>query len=218
MRARANLAVPRARGEPQPKRMATAVRDLLVACGLDANGADLRGTPRRVARLWSEEFLAGYALDPAEILGDPVVGEPDPEVVVLSGLRFHSLCPHHLLPYRGVAAVAYLPRTRLFGFGRVARLVDCFTRRLTLQERATCQIAQALCERGGARGAGCVLRAEQLCLAIPGERHDASEVVTTSFVGELAGNADLQARLLAAVGVGPARGPRRRRGARARGR
>jgi GTP cyclohydrolase IA len=211
----AGLKLPAARSAPQLARMAAAVHDLLVACGLDARAADLRATPRRVARLWSEEFLAGYALDPAEILGDPVLGEPDPEVVVLSGLRFHSLCPHHLLPYRGVAAVAYLPRTKLFGFGRVARLVDCFTRRLTLQERATCQIARALCELGGARGAACVLRAEQLCLAIPGERHDASEVVTTSFVGELKGQPDLQARLLAAVGIGPAPVTRRPR-ARAR--
>ena len=214
----AGLRVPAAVGEPQRARMATAVRALLVACGLDADEADLRGTPRRVARIWCEEFLAGYALDPAEILGDPVRGEPDPEIVVISGLRFHSLCPHHLLPYRGVAAVAYLPRTKLFGFGRVARLVDCFTRRLTLQERATCQIARALCELGGARGAGCVLRAEQLCLAIPGERHDASEVVTTSFVGALKGRADLQGRLLHAVAVGaaPAAEPRARRAARAR--
>jgi GTP cyclohydrolase I len=189
-------------GAPQLGRMAAAVRALLVASGLDAHDRDLRGTPGRVARIWDEEFLAGYALDPAEILGSPVLGEPDPEVVVITGLRFHSLCPHHLLPYRGVAAVAYLPRARLFGFNRVARLVDCFTRRLTLQERATCQIAQALCDHGGARGAGCVLRAEQLCLAIPGERHSSSEVVTTSFVGALARQPALQDRLLAAVGVG----------------
>ncbi|MBI5477272.1 MAG: GTP cyclohydrolase I FolE [Deltaproteobacteria bacterium] len=218
-RGRADLAIPAVVGAPHRGRMATAVRDLLAASGLGVDDVDLRGTPRRVARIWTEEFLSGYALDPVEILGDPVRGEPDPEVVVIAGLRFHSLCPHHLLPFRGVAAVAYLPRARLFGFGRVARLVDCFTRRLTLQERATCQIARALCAHGGARGAGCVLRAEQLCLALPGERHDASEVVTTSFVGALQGRADLQARLLQAVGAGPAAGPvwpQRRRTARAR--
>jgi GTP cyclohydrolase I len=199
--------------------MAAAVRDLLLASGLAVDDGDLRGTPSRVARIWTEEFLSGYAQGPAEILSDPVRGEPDPEVVVITGLRFHSLCPHHLLPYRGVAAVAYLPRGRLFGFNRVARLVDCFTRRLTLQERATCQIAQALCDHGGARGAGCVLRAEQLCLAIPGERHDASEVVTASFVGALKGRTELEARLLQAVGVAPAAGPvglRPRRAARRR--
>jgi GTP cyclohydrolase I len=186
--------------------MAAAVRDLLAASGLAVDYGDLRGTPDRVARIWAEEFLSGYALDPAAILGDPVLHEPDPEAVVITGLRFHSLCPHHLLPYRGVAAVAYLPRRRLYGFNRVARLVDCFTRRLTLQERATCQIAQALVEHGGARGAACVLRAEQLCLALPGERHDASAVVTTSFVGALRGRTALEARLLQAVGAAPAGG------------
>lgn len=210
----ADLTTPAAARAPHLGRMAAAVRDLLAASGLAVDDADLRGTPGRVARIWTEEFLSGYAQGPATILGDPVVGEPDPELVVIAGLRFHSLCPHHLLPYRGVAAVAYLPHERLFGFNRVARLVDCFTRRLTLQERATCQIAQALCTYGGARGAACVLRAEQLCLALPGERHDASEVVTTSFVGALQGRADLQARLLQAVGS-TAR-PRRGRAAPAR--
>ena len=205
-RGRVDLTAPAAVNAPHLGHMAAAVRDLLEASGLRVDDPDLRGTPGRVARLWSEEFLSGYALDPAEILRDAVLHEPDPEVVVITGLRFHSLCPHHLLPYRGLAAVAYLPRARLFGFGRVARLVDCFTRRLTLQERATCQIARALCDYGGALGAGCVLRAEQLCLAIPGERHDRSEVVTTSFVGDLAGREDLQARLLQAVGVKRAKG------------
>ena len=89
-------------------------------------------------------------------------------MVVVGGLRFHAMCPHHLLPYRGVAHVAYLPAGKLVGFGRLAELVDCFTKRLTLQERATHQIADALCRHLGARGAGCVIEAEQLCLALPG--------------------------------------------------
>jgi GTP cyclohydrolase I len=71
------------------------------------------------------------------------------------------------------------------GFGRLAQLVDCYTRRLTLQERATVQIAQALMDHAGARGAGCMLTAEQLCLGLPGERHPASQVVTSAFVGDI---------------------------------
>jgi GTP cyclohydrolase I len=195
---------------PDPARMEAAMAAWLAACGVDTGTPDLRDTAARVTRLWREEFLAGYALDPAAILADPVVGEPDPEVVLLAGLRFHAMCPHHLLPYRGVAAVAYLPAGKLCGFGRVARLVDCFTRRLTLQERATVQIAQALADHLGARGAGCVLAAEQLCLALPGERHDQSEVVTSAFVGAMQDRPDLKARLLAAAGAAPARGRPRR--------
>ncbi len=174
-----------------------AVEALLRAAGLDPAGdADLTETPRRVATLWQSEFLAGYAMDPAAILGDPVVGEADPDVVVVGGLRFHAMCPHHLLPYRGAAHVAYLPAGQLVGFGRLAELVDCFTKRLTLQERATHQIADALQRHLGARGAGCVLEAEQLCLAVPGEKHDRSAVVTSAFVGEMQQRPDLKARLL----------------------
>jgi GTP cyclohydrolase IA len=180
-----------------------AIDGLLRASGLDPDrDSDFTATPERVAKLWQNEFLAGYAMDPAAILGDPVVGEADPDVVVVGGLRFHAMCPHHLVPYRGVAHVAYLPQGKLVGFGRLADLVDCFTKRLTLQERATHQIADALWRGLGARGAGCVIEAEQLCLALPGEKHDQSGVVTSAFVGEMRERPDLKARLLEAAHLG----------------
>lgn len=186
-----------------PEAMSVAVAALLQAAGLDpACNADLRQTPDRVARLWHEEFLAGYAMDPAKILGEPVVGESDPDVVMVAGLRFHSMCPHHLVPFRGVAHLAYIPAGKLAGFGRLADLVECFTKRLTLQERATHQIAQALWHGLSARGAGCVMEAEQLCLALPGERHDKSGVLTSAFVGEMQERPDLKSRLLAASHLG----------------
>lgn len=184
-----------------------AIAALLRASGLDPESdSDLVATPARVARLWELEFLAGYAMDPDAILAEPVVGEADPDVVVVGGLRFHSMCPHHLVPYRGVAHVAYIPRGKLVGFGRLADLVECFTKRLTLQERATHQIAEALCRGLDAAGAGCVIEAEQLCLALPGERHDQSGVVTSAFVGEMRERPDLKARLLAAANLGGRRG------------
>jgi GTP cyclohydrolase IA len=188
---------------PSQPELGAAVDALLRAAGRDpASDPDLKETGRRVSQLWQAEFLAGYDMDPAAILGDPVTGEADPDVVVVGGLRFHAMCPHHLLPYRGVAHVAYLPHGKLVGFGRLAELVDCFTKRLTLQERATHQIADALCRHLGARGAGCVIEAEQLCLALPGEKHDQSGVVTSAFVGEMRERPDLKARLLEAANLG----------------
>jgi GTP cyclohydrolase IA len=175
-----------------------AVQQLLLAMGLDPSEKDLQETPRRVAKLWSDEFLSGYRMDPRSILSSPVLGENSPDAVFLTDLSFHSLCPHHLLPYRGKAHVAYLPEGKLLGFGKIAELVACFTQRLTLQERATHQIAQALMEHLPARGAGCVLEAEQLCLALPGDRHQASRVLTSAFVGEFKERAELRGRLLAA--------------------
>ena len=185
------------------KALRAAVEALLRAAGRDVDkDPDLARTPERVTEVWQREFLAGYDMDPAQILGEPVLGEADPDVVVVGGLRFHAMCPHHLLPYRGVAHVAYLPAGKLVGFGRLADLVECFTKRLTLQERATHQIAEALWHGLGARGAGCVIEAEQLCLALPGERHDQSGVVTSAFVGEMCERPDLKARLLAAANLG----------------
>jgi GTP cyclohydrolase I len=200
--------VTRVSSEPDPelareRALRAAVEALLRAAGLDpSTNGDLKETPARVARLWQQEFLAGYAMDPAAILGEPVMGEVDPDVVVVGGLRFHGMCPHHLLPYRGVAHVAYIPRGKLVGFGRLAELVDCFTRRLTLQERATHQVAEALVQHLHAAGAGCVIEAEQLCLALPGEKHDQSGVVTSAFVGEMRERPDLKARLLEAANLG----------------
>jgi GTP cyclohydrolase I len=108
--------------DPTDRRPAieAAVRGLLSACGLDLAHKDLVGTPVRVARTWTEEFLSGFAMDPAKILGDPVIGEGTTELVLVRELPFHGLCPHHLLPYTGQASVAYLPGDKLAGFGRLA--------------------------------------------------------------------------------------------------
>jgi GTP cyclohydrolase I len=187
--------------KPDPAKMAQALREFLSACGLDLVEPDFATTHERVARTWVNEFLDGYQRDPAVILGAPVTGEADPDVVIVGGLRFHAMCPHHLLPYRGLAHVAYIPRGKLVGFGKLAELVDCFAHRLTLQERITHQIAEALCTHLGARGAGCVLEAEQLCLALPGEKHDQSGVVTSAFVGAMEERPDLKSRLMEAARI-----------------
>jgi GTP cyclohydrolase I len=96
--------------------------------------------------------------------------------------------------------VAYIPDGKLCGFGRVAQLVACYTQRLTLQERATTQVARALVEHLGARGAGCVMESEQFCLAIPNDQHDRSRVVTSAFFGELEHRPELKSRLMATTG------------------
>jgi len=177
--------------------MQQAVLGWLEACGLDPQHADLARTPERVAELWSNEFLAGYAMDPARILDTPVVGESDPDAVVVTDLAFHAMCPHHLLPFQGRAHLAYLPAGKLVGFGALGSLVACFTKRLTLQERATHQIATALIEHLGARGAGCVLEANQLCLGIRHDQHASNHIVTTAFLGAFEEQPELRAQLLA---------------------
>jgi GTP cyclohydrolase I len=183
------------RNDADEARVAEAIAALLSACGLDLGHKDLVGTPQRVARTWIDRFLSGYAMDPAAILADRVAGEGQTELVVVRDLPYHGMCPHHLLPYLGTATVAYLPGEDLIGFGRLGDLVACFTRRLTLQERACNDIVDALMDHLGARGAGCVMHGSHNCLAIPENRH-AARVVTSSFRGELDGRPDLQDRLL----------------------
>lgn len=156
---------------------------------------DLVGTPERVAASWDSAFLSGYRMDPAVILGDPVRGEGQNELVVARGLPFHGMCPHHLMPYLGTATVVYLPSDRLVGFGRLSELVRCFAQRLTLQERICNEVTDALMEHLGARGAGCVMRGEHACLRIPEDKHDAT-VVTSSWRGVLTERWALHDRLM----------------------
>ena len=181
---------------PERAAIEASLRELLRACRLDLDHKDLRKTPRRVADTWLNEFLSGFAMDPAQILGDPVEGEGATELVIVRGIPYHGLCPHHLLPYTGVATVAYLPADKLAGFGRLADLVRCYTRRLTLQERAGSEIADALMEHLGARGAGCMMRGHHTCLSIPDNKHS-TEVVTCTLRGALEHRPDLRTQFFA---------------------
>jgi len=183
-------------GDPNSRQAAIegAIRELLRACGLELDHADLVGTPRRVAKLWEELVLSGYDADPAALLGDPVLGEGDTELVVVRDIPCHGMCPHHLMPWVGEATVAYLPADKLVGFGRLAELVHCFTRRLTLQERVCNDIADALMTQLDARGAACVITGQHNCLNVPDDKHG-TRVVTASYRGALKTRPDLQAQL-----------------------
>lgn len=185
---------PEDHGDDRSVAVADAITSFLRACGQDLAHKDLVDTPTRVARLWQQQFLSGTSMDPAVILGDPVEGEAATELVILRDLPYHGMCPHHLLPYVGRATVAYLPGTQLVGFGRLGDLVNCYTRRLTLQERACNDIVDALMTHLDARGAGCVMVGEHMCLRIPDNRHRA-QVVTSSFRGALQQRTELQDRL-----------------------
>jgi GTP cyclohydrolase I len=172
--------------------------------------AELEGTPARVAQAWHQDLVDGYRLDPAAILHDamPSTGR---QLVAVTGIDYHSICPHHLLPSRGLAHVAYVPGGRVVGFGQLARLVDALAHRLVLEEDLARQIAQALVDHAGARGAACVLEAEQMCLSVRGERQPRSRAHAEYFTGELRRDRALQRRFLAAVGRASQRPPGRRR-------
>jgi GTP cyclohydrolase I len=174
--------------------LADAVRELLLACGLDLDHEDLVGTPRRVARLWTELVVSGYDVDPAKLLGDPMLADGDTELVVVQDIPCHGMCPHHLMPWVGQATVAYLPQDKIVGFGRLAELIHCFARRLTLQEQVCNDVVDALMTHLDALGAACVITGQHNCLNVPDDKHG-TRVVTASYRGELKTRPDLQAQL-----------------------
>lgn len=151
---------------------------------------DLERTPERVAALWRNNLLSGYSLDPRAELGEPI---PDTAgaVVALTGIPFHSVCPHHLLPYSGEAHVAYAPAGQIVGFGGIERLVAALSRRLILQEDLTRAIVDALADHLGAAGAACAIEATHGCLILQGREPRSARCHTRFARGTLEGRPEV---------------------------
>ena len=181
-----------------PEAFERAVTALLAACGIAPDMAHMGRTAERVRELWQKRLLGGYDLDPAQALG---VGFADDrsDMVVIRGIAVHGVCPHHLVPFRGVAHVAYVPGGRLHGFGRIARMVDAIGHRFTYQEWMTRDIAEALVTHGKARGAACVVEAQQLCLLLGEDRRGDERVVTQAYTGVFENSDRLRAEFLRAT-------------------
>lgn len=157
------------------------VLHLLKALGEDPESEGLSGTPRRIAEMYND-LLWGKTQDPREVLQ---VGfeEDHHEMVVVKDIPFYSLCEHHLLPFHGIAHVAYLPSGRVVGISKLARVVEILSRRLQLQERLTGQIADVILETLEPLGVGVVLEGEHLCMTMRGVRKPGSKVVTSAMRG-----------------------------------
>lgn len=158
---------------PDEAAMATAVARFLEAAGFELGDEGLAQTPQRVAHAWAREFLNGYQADPASILAErfSVERPGERELILVSDLRFRSMCPHHLMPYDGVGHIAYMPGASVLGFGRLASLLDAFAHRLVLQETIAQSVTDALMTHLGTAGAACILVARQTCLT---HRHEGS--------------------------------------------
>lgn len=188
MRARARKAPPRApAAAPDRARMQRAIADFLAAAGLDLSDENLREAPGLVTKAWAEEFLSGYAQTAADALTDRfMLSKPaERELVVVAGLHFRSMCPHHLMPYSGTAHLAYLPGRFVVGFGRLAALVDVFAHRLILQEELARAIAQALMTELGSQGAACLISAEQSCFRLRGQEQHQAVTHSEAYEGAL---------------------------------
>lgn len=172
---------------PDVAAMEGAVRAFLSAAGLDATSAELAETPARVAAAWASGFLDGYARTPKEALAKtyPAPKGSRGELVVVTGLHFHSMCPHHLLPVEGRATLAYVPGKRVVGFGRLGALLDTLAHRLVLQETLAREVAGALARELGSPATACVLEAHQACLRVRGEEQSEAVTHAEAYTGAL---------------------------------
>ncbi|GAA3186182.1 MULTISPECIES: GTP cyclohydrolase I FolE [Streptomyces] len=172
-------------GEFDEKRAENAVRELLIAVGEDPDREGLQETPARVARAYREIF-AGLWQKPEDVLTTTFDIGHD-EMVLVKDIEVYSTCEHHLVPFRGVAHVGYIPATsgKITGLSKLARLVDVYARRPQVQERLTTQIADSLMEILEPRGVIVVVECEHMCMSIRGIRKPGAKTLTSAVRGQL---------------------------------
>lgn len=169
----------------------------LESIGEDPERSGLLETPARVEKAW-KEWTAGYHQDPAHILKVFEDGaEAYSELIVVRGIPVYSHCEHHLAPFFGTATIGYLPDGKIVGLSKFTRLVDCFAKRLQVQERLTTQIADAIMEHLQPRAVGVVISCRHLCMESRGIRAAGEETITSALLGDLRTNLGLRTEFLA---------------------
>lgn len=159
-----------------------AVKMLLEAMGEDPNREGLLETPDRVARMYTEIF-AGYDQDPAQILSKTFEADGHQDMVIVKDIPFHSHCEHHMVVFHGKVSIAYIPNGRVVGISKLARLVDCFAKRVQIQERLTSQIADEIEKTLKPFGVAVIIEAEHMCMTMRGVRKPGAKTTTSSVSG-----------------------------------
>jgi len=175
-----------------------AVRLIIEAIGEDPNREGLRDTPKRVAKMYAEVF-SGLNEDPKEYF-KTIFGEAHEELVLVKDIPFYSMCEHHLVPFFGLAHVAYIPRGgRVTGLSKLARAVEAVARRPQLQERITATIADSIIEALDPHGVMVVVEAEHMCMTMRGIKKPGAKTVTTAVRGVFASNEAKRAEILSFI-------------------
>ncbi len=180
--------------KPTREQAQEAVRTLIAWAGDNPDREGLIETPKRVVNAY-QDFFSGYQEDPIKILGktfDEVDGYSD--IILIKNIRLESHCEHHMVPFIGTAHVAYLPRDKVVGISKIARLVDVFSKRLQTQETMTSQIANTLNDVLKPRGVAVLIDANHQCMSTRGVHKVNSSTITTSFLGEFKVDQNLENR------------------------
>lgn len=177
---------------------ADAYRTLIASTGENLERAGLLATPERAAKAFA--FLTqGYQQNLEEITNNAIFPTDNNELILVKNIEFYSMCEHHLLPFYGVAHVAYLPNDKVIGLSKMARIVDMYARRLQIQENLTKQIATAVMDMTGARGAAVVMDAAHMCMMMRGVMKQKSDTRSISLLGEFKDNAQARSEFLMAI-------------------
>lgn len=182
--------------KPTREQAEQAVRTLIAWAGDNPNREGLLETPKRVINAY-QDFFSGYNEDPIKILGKTFEEiESYDDIVLIKNIRLESHCEHHMVPFLGVAHVAYLPNKKVVGISKIARLVDIFAKRLQTQETMTAQIANSINTALNPRGVAVLIDAKHQCMTTRGIHKVNASTVTTFFLGEFKTNPTLENRFL----------------------
>jgi GTP cyclohydrolase I len=162
--------------------MEDSVRKILLEIGEDPDREGLRDTPVRV-RKSMEYIMQGYKMDPEEIINKAIFHEECDHMIIVRDIELYSMCEHHMLPFFGKCHIGYIAENKVYGVSKLARLVDCFARRLQVQERLTQQIASCLMKPINAEGVGVVIEAHHLCMMMRGVTKQNSKMLTSAMLG-----------------------------------
>ena len=185
--------------EPNEKKIAGLVRELLVELGEDPEREGLKKTPLRVAK--SLKFLTrGYRQSLKTVVNGAYFTSGTNHMVILKDIELYSLCEHHMLPFYGKCAIGYISTGKVLGVSKLARIVDMFARRLQIQERMTEEIANAIMKEAKAEGVGVVIRAKHLCMMMRGVEKQNSEMVTSAVLGTFRSDEKVRQEFLSLIG------------------
>jgi GTP cyclohydrolase I len=172
------------------------VQLLLEGLGVDLDSEHYRDTPERTANAWIDELCSGLGEKKFSLTTFPVGANYESSMVVLQHIPVRSVCAHHLLPFYGEATVAYIPDERLCGLSKLSRIVDYFSRRPQVQEELTSDITNFLCEQLSPQGAGVIVKATHMCMAMRGVSHD-GVMTTSSLKGLFLSQGNVRAEFMA---------------------
>ncbi len=180
--------------------MEEAVRQILKFIGEDPEREGLQDTPKRVCSAY-KHLMQGYTQNPDEIIKKAIFHEECNHMIIVRDIEVYSMCEHHMLPFFGKCHIGYIAQDRIYGVSKLARLVDCFARRLQIQERLTQQIAACIKEPINAEGVGVVIEAQHLCMMMRGVSKQNSKMITSAMLGRFRTESDTRNEFLRLIGM-----------------